>query len=136
MPKYFAALALSCLVLAAAPALALSLSDAKGEPTVYATVVEAPDKALVGCFARNKPTEFNRPNSYEYCLIQKGDKYAVYYYWRDGKTMERHEGWMPFTIHKERLESGTEPSAFILKDGAVWHNYGGRDTLHKMRRTD
>lgn len=127
---------------AAAVALALSLAGCAGniahqpglntEPTVYATVNQPPDPLLLGCYLRSRPSEFNRPNSYQYCLVQKGDRYAVYYKWRDGKTLEEHEGWMPFTINGDRMTSNTEPSTYLVKDGGVWHNYGGRQTLHKM----
>lgn len=105
-----------------------------GEPTVYAKVLKAPDPLLVGCYMRSRPSEYRRPNSYRYCLVKKGDKYAVYYDWRDGKTMEEHKGWMPFTINGDSMTSDTEPSTFLVKDGSVWHNYGGRTVLHKMLR--
>ena len=105
-----------------------------GEPTVYAKVLKAPDPLLVGCYMRSRPSEYRRPNSYRYCLVKKGDKYAVYYDWRDGKTLEEHKGWMPFTINGDRMTSDTEPSTYLVKDGSVWHNYGGRTVLHKMLR--
>uniref|UniRef100_I2PXK7 Lipoprotein n=1 Tax=Desulfovibrio sp. U5L TaxID=596152 RepID=I2PXK7_9BACT len=104
------------------------------EPTVYAKVLKEPDPLLLGCYLRSRPSEFNRPNSYQYCLVKKGDRYAVYYKWRDGKTMEQHEGWMPFTINGDRMISDTEPSTYLVKDGGVWHNYGGRSMLSRMVR--
>lgn len=116
----------------AAPAVS-GLKDA-GEPTVFATVLKKPDPLLMGCYMRSRPSEYKRPNSYQYCLVEKDGRYAVYYDWRDGKTMQEYKGWMPFTIDGDRLISGTEPSTYLVKDGRVWHNYGGRHKLHLMLR--
>ncbi|MHC1790887.1 hypothetical protein [Solidesulfovibrio sp.] len=105
-----------------------------GQPTVYADVLSKPNPLLMGCLMRSRPSEFKRPNTYRYCLVEKGGKYAVYYDWRDGKSGEEHTGWMPFTIDGDKLISGTDPSAYVVRDGAVWHSYGGRDTQHRMLR--
>ncbi|QLA17392.1 hypothetical protein [Desulfolutivibrio sulfoxidireducens] len=126
-------LALAVLSLASV-ALAIDPKLLDAEPTVHARLVETPDPALLGCFTRVRPSEFKRPNTYSFCLVQKGDKYAVYYDWKDGKTLERHEGWMPFSIMKDRIISDTEASTYLLKDGEVWHNFGGREAMHRMRR--
>lgn len=120
------------LLLAGCVGSIASRPELSGEPTVYARVVKAPDPLLVGCYMRSRPSEYNRPNSYQYCLVKKGDKYAVYYEWRDGKTLEEHKGWMPFTINGDRMTSDTEPSTYLVKDGRVWHNYGGRAAMHPM----
>ncbi len=126
--------ALMLLVLAGCAGSAASRPETAGEPTVYARVVNPPNPLLVGCWMRSRPSEYRRPNSYTYCLVQKGGKYAVYYEWRDGKTLEEHKGWMPFTIDGDRMSSDTEPSSYVVKDGRVWHAYAGRDTLHPMLR--
>ena len=120
------------LLLAGCTGSAASNMELSGEPTVYARVLKEPNPLLLGCYLRSRPSEYNRPNSYQYCLVKKGDKYAVYYDWRDGKTLEEHKGWMSFTIDGDRLVSDTEPSSYIVKDGSVWHSYGGRQTMHKM----
>ncbi len=125
------ALAVLCL---ASTALAIDPKLLESEPTAYSRVVETPDPALLGCFTRVRPSEFKRPNTYAFCLVKKGDKYAVYYDWKDGKTLEWHQGWMPFSIMKDRIISDTEPSTYLLKDGELWHNYGGREAMHRMRR--
>ncbi|KHK00565.1 hypothetical protein [Desulfovibrio sp. TomC] len=109
-----------------------SRPELAGTPTVYADVLSKPNPLLVGCFMRSRPSEFNRPNSYHYCLVEQGGKYAVYYNWRDGKSGEEHKGWMPFTVDGDKLISGTDPSSFVVKNGSVWHSYGGRETLHRM----
>lgn len=111
-----------------------SRPELTGEPTVYATVNQEPNPLLLGCYLRSRPSEYNRPNSYQYCLVKKGDRYAVYYQWRDGKTLEEQKGWMPFTINGDRMTSDTEPSTYLVKDGSVWHSYGGRSSVNKMVR--
>ena len=131
MRRAFLAAALFLVLAGCAGAMAKS-PELAGEPTVYAKVVKEPDPLLLGCYMRSRPSEYNRPNSYTYCLVKKGDKYAVYYDWRDGKTLEEHQGWMPFTIYGDRMTSDTEPSTYLVKDGRVWHNYGGRAKLHPM----
>ncbi len=118
----------------ASVALAIDPKLLETEPTVYARVTESPDPAPLGCFTRVRPSEFKRPNTYSFCLVQKGDKYAVYYDWKDGKTLEEHEGWMPFSVMRDRIISDTEASTYLLKDGGVWHSFGGREALHRMRR--
>lgn len=122
------------LVLAGCAGNLASRPELAGEPTVYAKVNQEPNPLLLGCYLRSRPSEFNRPNSYQYCLVKKGDRYAVYYKWRDGKTLEEHNGWMPFTITGDRMTSDTEPSTYLVKDGSVWHSYGGRPSVNKMVR--
>ncbi len=131
MPRVCMVLFLA-LLLGGCAAGSITKADLAGEPTVFATVNKEPDPLLMGCYMRPRPSQFHRPNSYSYCLVKKGDKYAVYYRWRDGKTLVEHEGWMPFAINGDRIVSGTEPSTFLVKDGAVWHSYGGRGSLDKM----
>jgi len=123
---------LGLLLLAGCASKAASQAELAGTPTVYADVVKKPNPLLLGCHMRSRPSEYNKPNSYRYCLVEKGDKYAVYYDWRDGKSGEEHKGWMAFTIDGDKLISGTEPSSYVVKNGKVWHNYGGRDAMHHM----
>jgi hypothetical protein len=122
------------LLLAGCAAKSDSAPELAGEPTVYATVNKEPDPLLMGCYLRSRPSEYSRPNSYRYCLVKKGDRYAVYYAWRDGKTLAEHKGWSAFTINGDRMTSDTEPSTYLVKDGSVWHSYGGRSSLNKMVR--
>ncbi|WP_428563458.1 MAG: hypothetical protein ACP59X_00255 [Solidesulfovibrio sp. DCME] len=125
-------LAAAVFLLAGCAGSAASRAELAGEPTVYAKVLKEPDPLLVGCYHRSRPSEYNRPNTYSYCLVKKGGQYAVYYDWRDGKSLEEHKGWMAFTINGDRMTSDTEPSTYLVKDGRVWHSYAGRDTLHPM----
>jgi hypothetical protein len=110
----------------------ISGKDMAGEPTAYATVVKEPDPLLLGCHMRPRPADYHRPNSYSYCLVRKGDKYAVYYHWRDGKTMAEHQGWMPFTIDGDRLISDSDPSIYRVRQGQVWQEYPGHDKPFRM----
>lgn len=132
MSRVAVALLLGSLLLAGCAGKAASRPELAATPTVYADVVKKPNPLLLGCFMRSRPSDYRRPNSYRYCLVEKGDKYAVYYDWRDGKSGEEHKGWMAFTIDGDKLVSGTDPSAFVVKDGAVWHSYSGRDVVHRM----
>ena len=132
MARVAVSLVVGLLLLAGCAGKAASRPELAGTPTVYADVVQKPNPLLLGCFMRSRPSEFKRPNSYRYCLVEKGGKFAVYYAWRDGKSGEDHQGWMPFTIDGDKLISGSEPSAFVVKDGGVWHSYGGRDAVHRM----
>lgn len=132
MPRLALLSVLGLLLLVGCAGKAGSQPELAGTPTVYADVLNNPNPLLLGCFMRSRPSEYRRPNLYRYCLVQKGDKYAVYYEWRDGKSGEEHKGWMPFTIDGDKLISGTEPSSYQVKDGKVWHNYGGRDVMHRM----
>jgi hypothetical protein len=135
MPRRAAlCLFVALMALSAVPALAIDAKDIAGEPAVYSKVVETPDPAMLGCFTRSRPSEFKRPNLYALCLVERGGKYAVFYDWMDGKTLEKHTGWMPFTIMKDRMTSDTDPSSYVLKDGELWHSYAGRDSMHRMRR--
>jgi hypothetical protein len=114
------ALAVLCL---ASTALAIDPALLESEPSVYSRVVETPDPALVGCFTRVRPSEFKRPNTYAFCLVKKGDKYAVYYDWKDGKTLEWHQGWMPFSIHEGPDRKRHRCQHLFFKDGEIfWHN--------------
>lgn len=124
------------LLLPAGAAQAIDAEKLATEPAVYAKVTKEPNPLLLGCYERMRPSEFKRPNSYEYCLVKKGDKYAVYYYWKHGKTKAVTEGWMPFTIVGDMMISDTEPSRYLVEDGNVYHNYGDRASKHKMRKVD
>lgn len=126
--------AATVLLLAGCAGSAASRPELAGDPTVYAKVLQEPNPLLVGCYMRSRPSEYRRPNAYQYCLVKKSGKWAVYYDWRDGKTLEEHKGWMPFTINGDRMTSDTEPSTYLVRDGRVWHNYAGRDTVHPMLR--
>ena len=132
MLRVAGALLLGSLLLVGCAGKAASRPELATTPTVYADVVKKPNPLLLGCFMRSRPSDYRRPNSYHYCLVEKGDKYAVYYDWRDGKSGEEHKGWMAFTIDGDKLVSGTDPSSFVVKDGAVWHSYSGRDAVHRM----
>lgn len=123
-----------CAALAACNTLnAVQPTDISGTPTVYSVVKKAPDPALMGCFVRPKPIEYKRPNSYEFCLVKKGDKYAMYYYILDGKSLATFKGWSPNLIDGDSVTSGYDNSRYFVQDGGVWQmtTTGGP---HKMLR--
>ena len=120
------------LLLTGCAAGSVTSKETAGEPTVYATVNAPPNPLLVGCHMRPAPPEYHHPNSYSYCLVRKGERYAVYFHWRNGKTKAEHKGWEPFTINGDRLQSETDPSVFFVKNGEVWHEVSGAGKAHRM----
>lgn len=116
---------LCALLFSACSPLPIAPSDIAGEPTVYCKVVNPPDPALLGYWRRIPPGDFNRPHVFNYWLLKKGDRYALFYHWDDkrGKVVR---GWFPFVIDGPRMTSSEDPSTYFVKDGQVFHNYGGR----------
>ncbi|WP_169727797.1 hypothetical protein [Desulfovibrio inopinatus] len=107
--------------------------DVASEPTVYAKVITPPNPELLGFWRRDPPTQFNKPHTFDYWLIKKGDKYAVYYYWKDPKHGRTYDGWAPFVINGDTMRSTVDASKFFYKDGKVWHNWAGREFDSPMR---
>lgn len=108
-------------------------SEVAGEPTVYCRVVNPPDPALLGHWRRDPPPQYNRPHIFNYWLVKKGDKYALFYHW-DNKHGSVSHGWAPFIIDGERMTSSEEPSTYFVKDGKIFHNYEGRSFDSLMSR--
>ena len=113
---------------------AIGPTDITGKPSVYAVVDKAPNPLLVGCYMRSTPSEFNRPNRYEFCLVKDGDKYALYYYMMDGKTLARTRGWTSAVVNGDTFTSGADGVRYFVKDGAVWQDTGSYGP-HKMLKT-
>jgi hypothetical protein len=107
-------------------------NDVAGEPTVYAKVVKEPNPVLMGHWWREFPPEFEKPDVFEYWLVKKGDRYAVFYNWRGHK--ENFYGWAPFTINGDEMTSGVEPSRYFVDGGRVYHNYANRALNSPMKK--
>ncbi|WP_428560861.1 MAG: hypothetical protein ACP59X_17565 [Solidesulfovibrio sp. DCME] len=99
---------------------AIGPQNTTGKPTVYAVVNKAPDSALLGCYMRSRPSEFNRPNKYEFCLVQEGDKYAMFYYTMDGKSLATFKDWTGAVINGDSVTANYDGSRYFVKDGQVW----------------
>lgn len=99
---------------------AVKQSDISGTPSVYATVNKAPNPLLVGCYMRSAPSEYNRPNKYEFCLVKAGNQYALYNYVMDGKTLATFKDWTAATVDGDSVTSGYDNSRYFVKDGEVW----------------
>jgi len=121
----FLTAAFLALALAGCSAYPINSSEITGEPTVYCKVVNPPDPLLLGYWRRIPPKEFNRPHIFNYWLVKKGDKYALFYHWDDkrGKVVR---GWFPFVIDGKTMTSSEDPSTYFVRDGEVFQNYGGR----------
>ena len=104
------------------------------EPTAWATVKNPPNPLLLGHWRRIPPGKFRRPDIYDYWLVRRGDRYAVYYYWQGHEIEQRHQGWAPFVIDGDALTSQVDGSRFFVRDGRVWHNLGGRSLDSPMKR--
>lgn len=114
---------------------AIRQNDVSGKPTVYAVVHKAPDPLLVGCYMRSAPSEYNRPNKYEFCLVRDGDRYALYNYVMDGKSLATFKDWTSATIDGDSVTSGYDGSRYFVKDGEVWQmtTTGGPHRMLRMR---
>ncbi len=120
-PASIISLVLCTLVLASCNGLrAIGPSDYSGKPTVYAKVQRTPDPLLVGCYLRSLPSEYNRPNKYEFCLVRQGDDYAMFYYVMDGKTLNVFKGWTGAVITGDAVTADYDGSRYFVRDGKVW----------------
>jgi hypothetical protein len=128
-------LACVCLALCACKGMyAVSPKDMSGKPTVYATVRKAPDPLLVGCYIRSSPSEYYHPNKYEFCLVREGDRYALFYYVMDGKTLATFKDWTGAVVDGDSLTANYDASRYFVKDGEVWQTTttGGPHRMLRM----
>lgn len=125
--------ALAAICLSACNGLvAVSKTDISGKPTVYATVNKEPDPKLVGCYLRSRPSEFNRPNKYEFCLVKDAGGYALFYYTMDGKSLRSFKDWSPAVINGNCLTAEYDGSTYCVQDGDVWQTTAGSSDRHRM----
>lgn len=136
MPRR-SALLFACLLLALCAACArmepVTLQDAATEPSAYATVKAPPNPLLLGHWRRPPPPEFNKPWEFDFWLVQKGDKYAVYYHY-DSRRKDSFKGWAEFTIDGDSMLSGVDGCVYYVEGSEVFMKYPGRDVAYKMAR--
>jgi len=113
----------------------ISAQDVSGTPTVYAKVLKAPNPLLMGHWRRIPPAELNKPWVFDYYLVKKGDKYAVYYFY-DSRKKNNFEGWAEFTIDGDSMTSSVDGVTFSVKNGKVIMVYPGRSDEYKMENVD
>ena len=113
----------------------ISAEDVAGTPSTYAKVLKEPNPLLMGHWRRSAPAELNKPWTFNYCLVKKGDKYAVFYDYDSYKKNNFH-GWADFTVDGDRLTSGVDGVQFYVQDGRVLMQYPGRDTPYHMDKVD
>jgi len=132
---FTALLPLTLALLTACASMApISAQDTAGTPTVYAKVLQPPNPLLLGYYRRSGPDNINHPWAFNYWLVQKGDKYAVYYYSRNAQFKNVYKGWADFTINGDIMTSGVDGVTFFVKDGEVEMGYPGRkETYHMMK---
>jgi len=113
---------------------AIGPKDASGKPSVYARVEKAPNPLLVGCYVRSRPSEYNRPNKYEFCLVKEGGGYAMLYYVMDGKSLATFKDWTGAVINGDSVTAEYDGSRYFVKDGLVWQmtTTGGPHRMLRM----
>ncbi len=133
---FFAVLLLGLGLLAACADLTtISARDVEGAPKVYATVLKPPNPLLLGHYRRSPPSEFRHPWSFHYWLVQRGDKYAVYYMY-DSHKKNAFKGWADFTINGDTITSGLDGAAFFVEDGEVRMSWPGRKETYRMTKEE
>lgn len=113
---------------------AIGQQNISGTPTVYAQVNKEPNPTLLGCYLRSRPSEFNRPNKYEYCLTKTGGGYALYYYLMDGKTLSTFKDWSGVTINGDCMTVQYDGATYCAKNGEVFQTTAGSSDPHRMLR--
>lgn len=135
---FIALMVLSALAACGGSLNAISYRNTTGTPSVYATVLKEPNPLLMGHWRRIPPAEFNHPWVFDYILVKKGDKYAVYYFYdsRNNKQHGHFSGWASFTIDGDSMSSLEDGSTFFVKDGQVFMQYPGRKTPNLMQKVE
>ena len=129
-------LLLALVMLAGCKSLnSISDQDVAGTPSVYAKVLKEPNPLLMGHYRRSAPAELSKPWTFNYCLVKKGDKYAVFYDY-DSRKKDNFHGWADFTVNGDSLTSGVDGVVFYVKDGRVYMQYPGRDVPYHMDKVD
>jgi predicted small secreted protein len=109
----------------------ISSEDVAGTPTVYAKVIHEPNPLLLGHWRRSAPAQFSKPWAFDYCLVKKGDRYAVFYFY-DSHMKNAFKGWADFTIDGDSMTSGVDGTTFAVEDGKVIMQYPGRTDKYHM----
>lgn len=129
----------SILALSACRGLnAISDQDTAGTPTVYAKVLKEPNPLLMGHWRRIPPSAYNHPWIYDYILVKKGDKYAVYYFYdsRNNRNYGYFSGWTEFTINGDTMSSGQDGAVFYVKDGEVYMQNPSQGEPYHMQKVE
>jgi len=129
------ALALLLVIASCTGIKSISPEEVASTPTQYATVAAPPDPALLGHWRRPQPAGIEKPWLFQYHLVKKGDKYAVYYYY-DSNRKNAFKGWASFSIDGSRMTSGVDGTTFYAKDGKVFMIWPGRDAHYPMEKVD
>jgi len=137
MPKRIApAFILALLLCAACSGLTpIKPADVETTPTVYAKVNAAPNPLLLGYWRRSAPSDINKPWVFNFWLVKKGEKYAVYYHY-DSHKKNAFKGWADFTIDGDRMTSGVDGCVYYVENGEVYMQYPGRKDVYKMMRAE
>ena len=69
-------------------------------------------------------------------MLKKGDKYAVYYYWRDGHNGNYFKGWVDATINGDSMQIGYDGTIITLKGDELYHKHPAHSGEVKMMKLD
>lgn len=128
-----ACLVLSLVLLYACASMApISSEDVGGAPTVYAKVINPPNPKLLGHYRRSNPDGLRNPWAFNYWMVKRGDKYAVYYYY-DSHRKNAYKGWADFTIDGNTITSNVDGVTFFIDGDKIRMGFPGRtETYHMM----
>ncbi|MFZ5426967.1 MAG: hypothetical protein ACOZEN_08325 [Thermodesulfobacteriota bacterium] len=113
----------------------ISSEDVAAAPTVHAKVVKEPNPLLFGHWRRPQPAGINKPWIFNYWMVKRGDKVAVYYFY-DSRRKNSFKGWADFTINGDSMTSGVDGNTFYVQNGRVFMKVAGRDTPYEMEKID
>ncbi len=108
-------------------------ADVETTPTVYAKVLRPPNPLLLGYWRREQPAGIEKPWVFNYWLVKKGDRYAVYYHY-DSRKKNSFSGWADFTIDGDTMTSGVDGTVYFVQGGEVKMRYPGRDAVYDMNK--
>ena len=111
--------------------------DVAGDPDPPMKVLRKPDPLLLGHWRCTHITtvvktdeKFKEP--IEYWLLEKGDRYGLYFYRHKRGGEKRYRGWRGWTIDGDRIVSDVGVTIFV-KDGEVYYEWK-KDPPTKMTR--
>jgi len=110
-------------------------SDLSGEPTVYAKVKKAPNPLLFGHWRRATPPGINKPWIFQYVMMEKNGKVAVYYMY-DSRKGNAYKGWAAFTVDGDSMVSDVDATSYYVRDGKVYMKVPGRDAEYVMDKAE
>jgi hypothetical protein len=106
---WIAVLLVAALLAWSPPVQAVKPNDPKATPTVFCTVLQEPDPALLGGWKGTAPLTLEDGsldiNPVKYWLYKFGDRYAIYFERNARGGRKRYQGWESWTISGKEIYS-------------------------------